>query len=38
MHRCANCYVAQYAMKSDIECRNEWWAEWDAAMKEKPDE
>lgn len=29
-HRCAQCFVAQYGMKSDIPCRNEWWPEWDA--------
>lgn len=29
-HRCANCYVAQYGMKSDVLCRNEWWSKWDA--------
>lgn len=27
MHRCANCYVAQYGMKSDVPCKNEW-AQW----------
>jgi len=28
-HRCANCFVAQYGMKSNVRCKNEWWSEWD---------
>lgn len=36
-HRCANCYVAQYQMKSDVPCKNEWWADYDAEMKEQLD-
>lgn len=30
MHRCAQCWVAQYQIKSDVPCRNEWWPRWDA--------
>jgi len=29
-HRCANCWVAQYQIKSDAACKNEWWVTWDA--------
>lgn len=32
-HRCSNCYVAQYQMKSDAPCRNEWWPQWDAEQR-----
>jgi hypothetical protein len=28
-HKCANCYVAQYGMESDVRCKNEWWYQWD---------
>lgn len=28
-HRCAVCYVAQFQMKSDVPCPNEWWLQWD---------
>ena len=31
-HRCANCYVAQYQMKSDVKCKNEWWSQ--ASMRQ----
>jgi len=36
-HRCANCWVAQYGMKSNLMCKNEWWSTWDyqQAMKQE---
>jgi hypothetical protein len=34
IHRCSNCWVAQYQIKSDVLCRNEWWPEWDALQLE----
>lgn len=30
VHRCSNCFVAQYGIKSNIPCKNEWWSLWDA--------
>jgi hypothetical protein len=37
-HRCAHCYVAQYGMKSNLPCKNEWWELWDFLYgQETPD-
>lgn len=32
-HRCANCFVAQYGMKSNVLCKNEWWVDWDTQQE-----
>lgn len=37
-HRCSNCFVAQYNIKSNVPCKNEWWPLWDAHSRESQHE